>query len=385
MTPEDRLRDALAARARHFDPDPGLRAGVAALAVALRRRRRIQRTAVSALAVAVVALLLAVAGDTGEEAGDNVRADQDRTPTSDATVDTTTTVAGVAPLATATTVAAADLPPFLVAADEKRLVVLDSGTGRIVRTLVQLPPDPAEPVEECCDHVGDIALSPDGATVYYHLVGEPGAGQIWRVPVEGGEPEPVATNAADPAVSPDGKRLAYTRGDLVVRELATGEERTLAAEGYYVTGPAWAPDSRRVAYSVDVDARPGGVHLLDTATARSLTDARPVPVSPHQDRPDVFVGAWRGATGELVVIRYCCWPEPGGAPVDLLAVREGRVVSTSTAPSWLFDLDYDTTGTYRLMAVRTGPPGEVPEAGSELRWAGGGRSGTLGAWVRAAW
>jgi hypothetical protein len=385
MTPEDRLRDALAARARQFDADPGLRPGIESLALARQRRRRLQIAGASALAVAAaVAVVFALAGDSGQEVGDNVRADQGDTPaTTEAEATTTTTGEPVAVAPTTTTAPAQDgRPSTLVAADDKRLVVLDSTTGRVLRTLVQLPPDNGEP--ECCGHIASIAVTPDGRTAFYEQAQDPG--EIWRVPTAGGEPARVAVAASRPAISPDGRFLAHVsqRGGtagVVVTDLVSGAERRFPSQSPALPGfLEWAPDSQRLALNIADELR-----LVDTATERPLEEAQPIVVPRTSDRPSAVVGAWRGTTGELVVIRYCCYPELSSS-AELVAWKDGRVVSTSSVGAPLFDIDYDATGAYRLTVVRTGATDELEGGGTELRWAGAGGGGTIpGGWTRAAW
>jgi hypothetical protein len=383
MTPEDRLRDALHAKARQFDGAPDLRDGVVSLAVARHRRRRIQVAAGSALAAAAaVAVVLAVtgAGDDSRE----LRVGPAGTVTTEVSSPTTVAEEVVAPT---TTAAPSGRPDFVVAADEKRLVVLDR-QGKIVRTILTLPPTPANPPPECCFSFGHIALSPDGKTVYFHQVGEPGAGQILRIPFTGGEPELIAQNAWNPAVSPDGAKLAYLKdyNQLVVRNLRSGGERTWDAGGGEQTQlgrVVWAPDSRRIAVTVAQNTGAGfetTVRLLDAdGEPIDVVDVPPENVPASGERVDVMVGAWRGASDDLVVARYCCWPEPHFGQTDLVTFRNAQATASTPVNGWVAELDYDATGTYRLFVVLVG------EDRLELRWAGGGESGSFGRWAHAAW
>jgi Tol biopolymer transport system component len=71
-----------------------------------------------------------------------------------------------------------------------------------------------------------------------------------------------------PAISPDGRWLAYSRyqggnWQLRVAELETGAERTLTHSDCNSISPAWEFDSRRVVYATDC-----GRGVGDTTLAR---------------------------------------------------------------------------------------------------------------------
>jgi dipeptidyl aminopeptidase/acylaminoacyl peptidase len=123
-----------------------------------------------------------------------------------------------------------------------------------------LTPEPAAPR---ADRFADGDLAPDGATIV--CVREHHAGpaavdvrnEIVRIDAHSpSEPEVLVTGpdfVAAPRLSPDGATLAWIRWDhpsmpwdsteLVVRELATGEETVVAGgRGESVTEPRWQPD-----------------------------------------------------------------------------------------------------------------------------------------------
>jgi len=83
--------------------------------------------------------------------------------------------------------------------------------------------------------------------------------RLWTVALSGanaGTPVPLTSPPAgingdgDPAVSPDGKRLAFMRhravgvSDVIVRDLATGEERQVTDDGRKLHGLEWSGDGR---------------------------------------------------------------------------------------------------------------------------------------------
>jgi len=88
-------------------------------------------------------------------------------------------------------------------------------------------------------------------------------------------------NGTWPAISPDNAQLAYAsdpncegQDRLVLRDLASGAERTLEAGSAQVTlrSISWAPDSRLVAFEVNRDGR-NEIGVVDVSSAASLNDA----------------------------------------------------------------------------------------------------------------
>ena len=105
--------------------------------------------------------------------------------------------------------------------------------------------------------VGAPALSPDGKTVaytvsVYDMEENRSNGDVWTVPLAGGTPRRLTTNKASdgsPAWSPDGRRLAFTsrRDDdkanqLYVISVDGGEPERLTEMPMAVTNPKLLPD-----------------------------------------------------------------------------------------------------------------------------------------------
>lgn len=103
----------------------------------------------------------------------------------------------------------------------------------------------------------DIAVSPDGRFLIISILG-----QLFHLPSVGGVARQISAGPffhSDPAISPDGRRLAFARDDLTgatnihILHLESGELRQITRESS-ARRPAWSPDSRRVAYLADVAA-----------------------------------------------------------------------------------------------------------------------------------
>lgn len=112
--------------------------------------------------------------------------------------------------------------------------------------------------------VGSPAVSPDGRWVAFTVtVFDPeenkGEGDLWLVPADGSEPARRLTwqKGADgsPAWSPDGRHLAFVskRGDgpgqLYLLPMAGGEAEPVTDLPVSVGAPKWFPDGRRIAFA----------------------------------------------------------------------------------------------------------------------------------------
>ena len=118
--------------------------------------------------------------------------------------------------------------------------------------------------------------SPDGGSIYF-VSDRGGSPQVYRVAASGGNPQRVTFSGSyniSPAVSPDGKWLAYiTRNGgayrLQVMELGNGAVLSLT-DSSADESPSFSPNSKLIVYAT----RQGGQDALMTTTLDGKIKAR---------------------------------------------------------------------------------------------------------------
>jgi len=211
-------------------------------------------------------------------------------------------------------------PPYPAVSEPiGRLVLVDAATGDIARVLLH-------DVDYSEGGIWSPDLAPDGRTLYYAMGTSACTDDVRRLPLDDGDEEVLATGQArGPAVSPDGRLLAYLYGDfcvgktqyVVVRELASGHETrwrfrlgTSGAEGVSLRRLVWLPDSHTLAYEVRREEA-SWIHLLDTEGDEGIELGEGPPLGP-QDSSLELVGFH--AEGLAAVRRCFIPPEPGCPP-----------------------------------------------------------------------
>lgn len=338
-----------------------------------RRKRNMAIGAIAAVLVLLLgvlgAVLLADDDEDGEgvTSGDTTTTEEDEGGTTTARPTTTMRPGG----------GSGEPDELLVAVDSGgRVVVMDSNDGDVERVLLEdvRVDDPAK---------NSITVTSDRATAYLTRPSTAGATEPDIVGVRtNGESEPeVLTTGYAPAVSPDGEQLAYVdvaepTGALlpdpaiVVRDLATGEEHTMARDQQpafaFISDLAWTADGQWLAF-IAGEVETGA--WLTSPDAASLDGARRL--GPDEQAREEGT-AWRAvsAYGDgLAIAEYCCdTGEPERALVILVSIEpaavEGGLLPDERVEVFRMDSAADAQ---QLLYVADGGP----QGGELFRWTEG--------------
>jgi Tol biopolymer transport system component len=123
---------------------------------------------------------------------------------------------------------------------------------------------------------------------------------------------------SDPAISPEGKRLAVARGtggetgDIWIKQLDEGPSNKLTEDRSNNASPTWTPDGRSVTFSSDA----GG--SFDLWTKRADGSAQAVPQ--FHEKENAFGSRW-SHDGKWLIFQTSDWSSPGSG--DIVGIRPG--------------------------------------------------------------
>ena len=184
--------------------------------------------------------------------------------------------------------------------------------------------------------VEQMAISPDGHWLYFDS-DRSGNADIYRMPVNGGEPQQLTTDPADdfnPAVSPDGRWVAFhslRRGtrDIFVMPAEGGEAERVTDDPGEERGPAWSPDGRSLSYLLTGTGARDGAYVISRDR-----DGRWRPSRQVWNHPTV--GAW-SPDGRTLLGTWTdgVWlvPAAGGVPRRATSLPE-RIGDVEPAQAW---------------------------------------------------
>jgi dipeptidyl aminopeptidase/acylaminoacyl peptidase len=179
--------------------------------------------------------------------------------------------------------------------------------------------------------VGAPAVSPDGRWAVFSVT-EPAYDEkkevvdLWIVPADGSSPARRLTSAkgaeSGPAWSPDSRRIAFSAkredddvGQIYVLDLAGGEGQRITSSPLAARGPAWSPDGRSIAY--EAASYPGADDAANRKIVAEKKDAKSK-VRTFDRFPIRRWDRWLDETQpHLFVV-----PAEGGAARDLLAATK---------------------------------------------------------------
>jgi dipeptidyl aminopeptidase/acylaminoacyl peptidase len=178
--------------------------------------------------------------------------------------------------------------------------------------------------------VADPRISPDGTRVAFTRVwvdreADEYRTQVWISDCEGGGARPLTSGGLDaqPRWSPDGQWLAFVRkpearkpGQIFVLPLEGGEATAVTALEGGASDPAWSPDSRRLAFlsshnpAVDLPDRKKPVHEAGRIVTRPVFRENDLGFQDDQHRDHVWVVGREGGQARALTRGRI----PDGAP-----------------------------------------------------------------------
>jgi dipeptidyl aminopeptidase/acylaminoacyl peptidase len=265
--------------------------------------------------------------------------------------------------------AAADMPARFVAEADGRIVVVSVGTGRVERNLTTQQPGGG---------AADPAVSPDGRTVWFSRGDGTCAAHLASVPVAGGEEQALPGSGEagpenQPLPRPGRAQIAFARSDCDKpgEALVIGDVRGL--EGYGQTGLiplAWSRDGNRILAATDVDS--SEVRLLDINKAGAIVANRELaPADPSSDCRLEVVGFSPDNNDGYVAIRRCGGSGDNARRSLVLLDKNGGsrkvVLRLPRGLDFVDRIAFDPTGRSVLYSTAPSNSGDSPEISLWLR------------------
>ena len=234
--------------------------------------------------------------------------------------------------------------------DGARIAFSFQSTGNLEIGVVNADGGPEETIASHARVDIQPAWSRDGQSLFF-VSARAGGWRIYRHDFATGQLTPLA-NGIQPAVSPDGKLLAYEQGGLRVLDLATSESRMVRdEETEYRMEPAWTPDGQNLLY-VTEDEGSNDIRTIPVAGGNPVELT--VDTERHEMSPTVSPDGTRFAFVQF----------QGGVPTLYTAAIAGGRASAWRKVPITSRKSAKPTGRVRIRVI--GPDGRS-DAGAHLR------------------
>lgn|GEM_PF-1039546 len=275
------------------------------------------------------------------------------------------------PDATPTSTVDGGEPATIIAAvGDGGVVEIDASDGSVLRTIASGRPG-----------WWVYSVEVDGArgSVFYNESAECDDATLWQVPLVGGEPKQVS-RGMEPAVSPDGRRLAFPVDDgcavsaLVLHEIESGGERIWRDVPSEYWGAEWAPDGQRLAvgvYSREAGVLDAEIRILDSQNRDAVFASSPMLTHGILEDSVIADGRW-----VLAVVRPCDHDADMECKDEVVTVDGDTGEQIESFGLWhsVDDVDLDATGRHALvLASEETEPGHSQEVMFAVESGGRGR------------
>jgi serine/threonine protein kinase/tricorn protease-like protein len=219
-------------------------------------------------------------------------------------------------------------------------------------------------------------FSPDSSTILY-IHADPGQrGELWRVPVVGGEPRKLIDDVATADFSRDGTKIAFTRNEtglartnVWVADADGSHARELAKTDIGAAFPRWSPDGKTIAVVTPLGGRVMQSVLLfdaNTGAVRALS----TPPKPGELSSVV----WTGGGRKLLYVRAESVEATVGSSAKIVLHDVDSDAAETIGWSSHNGVILDLLGDNRIVLDARSPRDNLREAGASDKWITRGNS-----------